>query len=152
MTRVRKEVSSGGVLCRKGEKGNIEVALISRRTQRGDRVWCLPKGKVERGEDPQETALREVREETGMEGKILADLGTINYWFYSPEHGAKVNKTVYFYLMEYKRGSPEDHDWEVEEVKWHDIDDAIGKLAYKTEKETVQKAKKFLDSGKEVKG
>lgn len=152
MAKVRKEVSSGGILYKVGEKGNIEIALISRRNQKGNLVWCLPKGKVEGGEDPQKTALREVREETGMEGEILADLGTINYWFYSPEDGAKVNKTVHFYLMEYKGGSPEDHDWEVEEVRWYDIDDAMGKLAYKTEKEMVQKAKELLDSGKEVRG
>jgi 8-oxo-dGTP pyrophosphatase MutT (NUDIX family) len=145
MSKFRKEHSSGGIVFR-NQDGKIEVALISRINTRGKRVWCLPKGKVESKETPEDTAKREVREETGMDAEIVKKLGSINYWFVSPEDKTKVYKTVDFYLMEYKSGNVNDHDWEVEEVRWMDIDSALQIMEYPSEREMMLKAKQELKS------
>jgi 8-oxo-dGTP diphosphatase len=141
--KTKREFSAGGVLYKKINK-EIEIALAKRITEKGREVWCLPKGKVEKQENPKETALREVQEETGMKGEIVADLGSINYWFFSKKENIRIFKTVKFYLMKYTEGKIEDHDWEMEEVNWVKIEDAIDLLSYKTEKEAVTKAKNFL--------
>ncbi len=145
MAKFRREHSSGGIIFR-NNNGKLEVALIARINTRGKKVWCLPKGKVERGENPEETARREVREETGMNADIVKKLGSINYWFISPEDKSKVYKTVDFYLMKYKSGSSEDHDWEVEEVKWVDIDSAFKMMEYPSERKMMSKAKEELEN------
>jgi 8-oxo-dGTP pyrophosphatase MutT (NUDIX family) len=145
MSKFRKEHSSGGIVFR-NQDGKIEVALISRINTRGKRVWCLPKGKVESKETPEDTAKREVREETGMDAEIVKKLGSINYWIVSPEDKTTVYKTVDFYLMEYKSGNVNDHDWEVEEVRWMDIDSALQIMEYPSEREMMLKAKQELKS------
>lgn len=142
MSQVKKQVSSGGVIFRKGE-GGIEVALIKVKGER----WALPKGLVDKGEDLADTAIREVREETGLEGRLIDKLGDIEYWYFSKEDQTKYHKSVHFYLIEYKGGSIEDHDWEVEEVRWFPIDKAIKVLSYKSEKEIMEKAKIYLRKG-----
>jgi 8-oxo-dGTP pyrophosphatase MutT (NUDIX family) len=77
--KTRSEVSAGGVVFRR--QPELEIALASRRTKRGDLAWGLPKGLVEPGEEPEAAALREVREETGLEARIDRPLGDINYWY-----------------------------------------------------------------------
>lgn len=139
MAQVKIQVSSGGVTFRKSKKG-IEVALIRIRSGR----WALPKGLTNKGEVPEETALREVREETGLEGRLIDKLGDIEYWYFSKEDQTKYHKFVHFYLIEYERGSINDHDWEVEEVRWFPIDKAIKALSYKSEKEIMERAKIYL--------
>lgn len=139
MAQVKIQVSSGGVTFRKGKKG-IEVALIRIRSGR----WAIPKGLTNKGEVPEETALREVREETGLEGRLIDKLGDIEYWYFSKEDQTKYHKFVHFYLIEYERGSINDHDWEVEEVRWFPIDKAIKALSYKSEKEIMERAKIYL--------
>lgn len=139
MSQVKRQVSSGGVTFRKSDKG-IEVALIRIRAGR----WALPKGLINKGEVPEETALREVREETGLEGRLIDKLGDIEYWYFSKEDQTKYHKFVHFYLIEYERGSIDDHDWEVEEVKWFPVEDAIKTLSYKSEKEIMEKAIVYL--------
>ncbi len=143
MVKFRREHSSGGIIFR-NNNGKLEVALIARINTRGKKVWCLPKGKVEKGESSEETARREVREETGMNADIVKKLGSINYWFVSPEDKSKVYKIVDFYLMKYKSGSSENHDWEVEEVKWVDIDSAFKMMEYPSERKMMFKAKEEL--------
>ena len=116
MAKFKRENSSGGVLY-KLNGDSIQIVLIRRTTKKGEDVWCLPKGKIEENESQEDAALREVKEETGVEGRIVDNLGSINYWFYDSEDKTKIYKTVYFYLMEYTRGSFKDHDWEIEEAR-----------------------------------
>ncbi len=140
MPKTKLQFSSGGIIYRKVGK-KIEVALIVR----GEgKIFCLPKGKIEKPETPQETALREVEEETGLKGKIDREIGKINYWFYSKEEKARIFKTVYFYLIKYESGETSRHDFEVEEVKWLSIDEALKIMTYPTERKMMQKAKQLL--------
>jgi 8-oxo-dGTP diphosphatase len=145
MPKTKFEISSGGVIYKR-EKGRVYVALIS---LKGGKVWALPKGVVERGESLESAALREVKEETGLEGRIVEKLGKIDYWFFWKENDERVrhHKIVYFYLMEFTGGKLEDHDYEVEEVKWFPIDEAIEVATYKDEKRIISNAKKILEEG-----
>lgn len=139
--RYGRQISSGGVLFRPSGEG-YQVALI--RLKDG-KVHALPKGLVEEGEDPQETAVREVREETGMEGEPVAPLGYIRYYYYSPEEDTRYFKLVHFYLLRYRGGSEEGHDWEVEGVEWMPIERALQALSYKGEREILKKAAAIIE-------
>jgi 8-oxo-dGTP diphosphatase len=144
MTRppeIKRRISSGGVVYR-NLNDDVEVVIVA---VRGSRAWCLPKGIIDRDEDPPATALREVREETGLTGEILYELGQISYWYYLREEMIRVHKTVYFFLLKFIEGSTDDHDHEVDEARWFPIDDAIEKLTYKSEKEIMRKAKVMID-------
>jgi len=146
--RTVREISSGGVVYRK-RKAITEVILIRVRDR-----WCLPKGRVEEGEGLRDTAVREVREETGLEGKVVAKLRDITYWYTNrTKEGETVRifKRVYFYLMRYLRGDVSRHDEEVEEACWLPISQAIKKLSYPTEREIMRRAAGLL-RGKALKG
>src|SRR3989304_9314265 len=113
--RTIREISSGGVVYRR-YKGRTEVALIRTRDK-----WRLPKGRVEEGEGLQETALREVREESGLEGRGGAKLGDITYWYTNKTKEGKtirIFKRVYFYLIRCLKGDVRQHDDEAEEGCW----------------------------------
>ena len=140
--KAQQQTSSGGVVFRTINK-KIEVALIY---VNGRKEWCLPKGLVEKGEAMEYTALREVREETGLNGRIAGKIGSINYWYIRKEGEDKVKffKTVHFFLMEYIDGNIDDHDWEVEEARWFTIEEAIEIAEYKSEKETLRKALEMI--------
>ncbi len=140
MARKGRQISAGGVLYRMGEAGP-EVALIS---LKAGKVWALPKGIVDEGEKPEQAALREVREETGMEGDIVAPLGYIKYFYYSRDDDTRYFKLVHFFLMRYLAGSEEDHDWEVEAVAWFPLEESIKRASYKTERGVLQKAAALL--------
>lgn len=131
----KRLVSSGGVIFRV-VNGNFEVALISR-----GRVWCLPKGIIEEGETPAETALREVREETGLEGEIVEKIGEISYHF---SRGKSYLKNVHFFLLRYVRGSITAHDSEAEKVSWFPLSRANEILTYVNEKRILRKAESLL--------
>ena len=92
----------------------------------------------------EETAIREVREETGLEVAIIAPLGNINYWFSRGEERVKYNKTVHFYLMSALGGSTMDHDTEFDTVCWFRIDKAIPSLSYQDETGIMEKASTLL--------
>lgn len=132
--------SSGGVLFKEVD-GGIMVAMI---IPKNKRVLTLPKGLIDRGEDPEATALREVREETGMTGEIIKKIGEVSYWFYIKDENTRYKKTVHYYLMRYQSGSPEDHDWEIEEVIWIPLEEALKKASYKTDKEILKKTRDLL--------
>ncbi|MBI3000010.1 MAG: NUDIX hydrolase [Deltaproteobacteria bacterium] len=143
--RTVREISSGGIVYRR-RRGLVEVALIRSRAR-----WCLPKGHVEEGERLQETALREVKEETGLEGRVVAKIGDITYWYTNrTKEGEPIRifKRVYFYLIRYLRGDVRRHDQEVEEARWLPIEEARGKLSYPTERETMRKAMARLEGSR----
>ena len=138
---VTHRISSGGVVFRPAgaARGVAEVALI--RVARSDgHAWALPKGWVEKGEDLEQTAVREVREETGLDAKILRKLGEITYEFYSKADRSRVLKTVHLFLLECLGGNTDDHDDEVEEVRWFPLGEAVNQLTYKNEREMLEKA------------
>jgi 8-oxo-dGTP diphosphatase len=137
---LKRQISSGGVIFRR-RGGDFEVALVS---VKGGRNWCLPKGLVDRGETPEVTAVREVREESGLSGRIIDRLGDITYWYYIQGENAKCRKTVHFYLMEYVSGSTSQHDFEVDEADWFTIDAAIGRISFKGDREILEKARERL--------
>ena len=131
---VQKAVSAGGVVY-KFDGDNLKILICGRRD---GNVWGLPKGTPEQGETLEETAAREVNEETGLKGKLQDKIGEINYWF--SRNGTRYNKTVHFYLFSPTGGSIEDHDPEFDFVAWFPWDEAIKKLTYRDEIDMVNKA------------
>lgn len=108
--------------------------------------WQLPKGLVDRGEKPEETAVREVREEAGVQATLVAPLDRIGYWYQRTEKGARVRvrKFVHFYLLRYRSGNVRQHDSEVLEARWVPLDDAGGMLAFATERKVLVEAARKL--------
>jgi 8-oxo-dGTP pyrophosphatase MutT (NUDIX family) len=140
--KTRQEVSAGGVVFRQRHGGGFDVALI--RTHEGR--WQLPKGWVEDGEPMERTAVREAREEAGVDAEVVAPLDKIEYWYrstYDPEP-VRVHKFVHFFLLRYTSGSTNDHDHEVTEARWVDIDEAERMLAFKDERRMVALAREAL--------
>ena len=139
--RTRSEVSAGGVVYRRSDEG-VELVLAARRTRRGDLAWGLPKGLVEPDETREQTAVREVREETGLEADVEASLGEIRY-FYVWE-AVRVRKVVHFFLMRATGGDVSQHDHEMEDVRWFPLSIALRRATYKGEREVLQRAAQRL--------
>ncbi|HJS26566.1 MAG TPA: NUDIX domain-containing protein [Actinomycetota bacterium] len=133
----RSEVSAGGVVYRRTDDG-VEMVLAARRTRRGELVWGLAKGAIEPDESHEEAAVREVREETGLEAEVESDLGDIRY-FYVWE-GVRVRKRVHFFLMRATGGDVADHDSEMEDVRWFPMRAARTRAAYRGEREVIERA------------
>ena len=140
--KTERQISAGGVIFRPRGK-TVEVALIS---VKGGKLWGLPKGLVEEGENLARTAHREVKEETGLDGKILKMIDHIQYFFTMREDGGlrRFFKIVYFFLMEHIGGDVFMHDREVAECRWFTIDRAIRLMKYEDEKEILKKSKRLI--------
>ena len=126
---LRKEYSAGGVVF----KDKREVLLIKNPSN----VWTFPKGHIENGETKEQTALREVKEETNIDAEIVTYLGEIHYFF--TWKGTRIFKTVYFFLMKYISGKPVP-SWEVKDAKFFPIEEAKKLIKYKGDKEIFSKA------------
>ncbi len=164
------EFSAGGIVLRHAQdfgskpqfsKKKTEVLLCQHSQHHG---WVFPKGLIGDhvkdetksasakgfGETKEEAAIREVKEETGVIGKILKPLTPVTYWYVfekDPSAGSgqeKIKKTVYFFLMEYIAGDTKDHDFEMENVEWLPVDEVEKRLTYKSDKQVWQEAKKLV--------
>ena len=135
--QTRTEVSAGGVVYRRTDDG-VEMALAARRTRRGELVWGLAKGAIEADESDEDAAVREVREETGLEAEVESDLGDIRYLYVW--EGVRVRKRVHFFLMRATGGDVAEHDSEMEDVRWFPMRSARKRAAYRGEREVIERA------------
>ena len=131
---VRDAVAAGGVVLREDE-GKLEVVIAGRAT---DSTWVFPKGTPDAEETIAETALREVAEETGLAVRILAPIGSTDYWFAS--RGVRFHKVVHFFLMEATGGDVVAHDNEYDDVRWAPLDEARRLLSYDNYRDVLQRA------------
>lgn len=143
--RTVHETSAGGLVIDgiDGPRETQVAALIGRIDRRGRMLWSLPKGHIEQGETAEQTAIREVAEETGIRGSVLAALGRIDYWFVTD--GRRVHKTVHHYLMRFCGGELSDEDLEVAEVAWVPIRELPSRLAYADERKLAEVADELID-------
>ncbi len=130
------ETSFGGVVVRP-RAGNDGFELLTI-VPRGTRVIGLPKGGANPGETPEETALREVKEETGTTAAVREPIGDVSYWY--RRDGRRIFKTVHFFLCDYLSGSTDDHDHEVDAARWIPLDDAPHRLSYPAERRLARLA------------
>jgi 8-oxo-dGTP pyrophosphatase MutT (NUDIX family) len=124
------------------DNGRENAVLIGRLDRHGQLLWSLPKGHIEDGETVEQTAVREVKEETGISAQILQPLGSIDYWFVAERR--RVHKTVHHFLLEAVGGELSDEDVEVTEVAWVPVTELEPKLAYADERKLVRKARALL--------
>jgi ADP-ribose pyrophosphatase YjhB (NUDIX family) len=133
LTRV-EETSAGGLVVA-GDGSAACAALIGKLDRRGRLVWSLPKGHVEDGETLEQTATREIAEETGISGEVLSPLGTVDYWFVA--EGRRIHKTVHHYLLRAVGGELSDSDVEVTEVAWVPLTELGDRLVYPDERRLI---------------
>ena len=144
MARLRAgtATSAGGVVVR-FDDGIASLVVGARRRDRDSLTWTLPKGTPNVGETREQTALREVAEETGLEVRITDVLDSIEYWFV--QRGTRIHKTVHYFLMEPVGGDLAGHDHEFDEVRWVRFDEAPGVLTFETERALVARAAEVVD-------
>ena len=119
------------------------AAVIGRLDRRGRLLWSLPKGHIEAGETAEQAAVREVEEETGIIGRVVAPLGTIDFWFVAEDR--RVHKTVHHFLLSALGGELSDEDVEVSEVAWVPLDELESRLAYADERRLIRRATELLE-------
>lgn len=138
----KDQVSAGGVAFRRVDS-KIQIAIVS---VKPSLRWQLPKGIVDPGETFEVTAVREVREEAGIQTELIELLETVQYWYQRVQYGKHIryHKYVHFYLLSYKSGNVEDHDHEIAESRWVSFDDALEMLAFKSERSVVEKAREKI--------
>lgn len=127
------------------DQAHEQVALIGRLDRSGALLWSLPKGHIEDGETTEQTAVREVKEETGISADVLAPLGTIDYWFVAERK--RVHKTVHHFLLAATGGELSDADDEVTAVAWVPLTELSDRLAYADERKLAAKAIELLSDG-----
>lgn len=135
---VRRAESFGGAVIRTIDTGP-EVALIRTRNLKGRQVWTLPKGTAEEQEAPEDTALREVLEETGIEAQIIEPLEDITYWFVVAAEQARYRKTVHYFLMRAVGGDTARHDDEVDEVRFVPVHEAARLVTYPSDRKVLKR-------------
>ena len=134
------ETSAGGLVV---DHATGAAAVIGRLDRKGRLLWSLPKGHIETGETAEEAAVREVEEETGIIGRVVAPLGTIDFWFVAEDR--RVHKTVHHFLLQALGGELSDDDVEVAEVAWVPLDELEGRLAYADERRLIRRATELLE-------
>jgi len=137
---VERAVSAGGVVYRRRDDGT-EIVICGRDS---DGVWGLPKGTPDPGESLEQTAMREVTEETGLQVRIVDKVGVVEYWF--ARSGVRYHKWVHHYLLEATGGNTEDHDVEYDRVEWRPARIALRTLTFKNEANMVAKALKMIEA------
>lgn len=142
--RTARATSAGGVVHRT-EAGRAEIVLVRRREPP---LWALPKGTPDSGETLAETAVRETREETGLQVEIEEPISSVTYFFVRGR--TRFHKTVHFSLMRPVGGRLEDHDHEFDEVRWIQIDEALELMTHATERAVVLRAAELLAARGEV--
>ena len=144
---VARELSAGGVLVRRLHRGWFFAAV--RPAGRTPAVWALPKGLVDPGETPAETAVREAEEETGLSARLDVKLGDVKYVYTRRVSGERVFKVVSFYLLRYRSGRignlPPGMEVEVAEARWLPLEEGPRLLAYGGEREMAAKALAALE-------
>ncbi len=136
------ETSAGGLVV---DDADELAAIIGRLDRKGRLLWSLPKGHIEPGESPEAAATREVAEETGIIGRVVAPIGTIDYWFVADNR--RVHKTVHHFLLEAVGGELSDEDVEVTEVAWVPLGQLDEVLAYADERRLARHAITLLEGG-----
>jgi 8-oxo-dGTP pyrophosphatase MutT (NUDIX family) len=131
--RTERATSAGGIVLAEPSP-DADVVLISRRSSTGAIQWTLPKGQPEPGERIEETAVREVREETGLRVRLLGPLDVIDYWFVWTPEQTRYHKYVHYFLMLSTGGDLDDHDDEVEEARWFPPAEAVATLSFANER------------------
>jgi 8-oxo-dGTP pyrophosphatase MutT (NUDIX family) len=142
--RAARATSAGGVVV-SAEQDRPSLVVGMRRRGRDGVTWTLPKGTPDRGETTEQTALREVAEETGLEVRIVAPLPSIEYDFI--QNGTRIHKTVHYYLMEPVGGDLSRHDHEFEAVRWVPFAEAGALLSFQTERDLVATAESRVGAG-----
>jgi 8-oxo-dGTP pyrophosphatase MutT (NUDIX family) len=135
----KRAVSAGGLVVDDRPDGRW-VLLISRRSAAGALQWTLPKGGLEEGEQREAAAVREVREETGLDCEIIGELGVIDYWFVWRPDEVRYHKFVHYYLMRSRGGAPFPRDDEAEDVEWFPFDEGLRRLTHANERQLVEGA------------
>ena len=141
--RSEAEFSAGGVVV--NDSGETIVIVPTRRAADGSKVLALPKGHPDDRETPQDAALREVREETGVDAELVGPLGDVRYWY--QRSGRRIAKVVQFFLFRYAGGSLDDHDAEVEDARWMPLAEAAEGLTYAGEREMASRALSRIAEG-----
>ncbi len=143
MYKRAKEISSGGVVFRE-QDGKYSVVLAHKEIMG---AWLLPKGKMEAGETREQTAVREVKEETGVDAEPIAYLDEIHYTYTDKRRGLTLDKTVYFFLMRYGGGNLRSEDRLIDELRWFDITEAEETAGHTSEKQIISLAREKLAEG-----
>lgn len=145
---MRFEFSAGGIVFKK-EDGSIFILVAQHSQHHG---WVFPKGLIgnhpfassgQAKETKQDAAVREVKEETGINGKIVTELAPVTYWYNFKNE--KIKKTVYYYVMQNLGGNTKERDHEMEQVEWVFIDQVLERLTYKSDKEVFNKARPMIE-------